>query len=160
MLSQTEQTTPVQTQEVKKHKVHIGNFGNGRYSPAMEEVYKDTQRLFGFNSVQAHVTAAQVGRDAGQLANQKVKLSYGAAVGKDLKMGLKELTKAVRVSCTWALSIAYIASELDTLRKQGLIIGEDEGSEYASVNKSLQASVDNACELVEPMTEQEIAAKK
>lgn len=159
MTTQTVQTTPTQA-VVKIHKIHIGNFGNGRYSPAMEEIYKDTQRLFGFTPIQSHVTAAQVGRDAGQLANQRVTLAYGKASGKDSKMGLKEVTKAVKVNSTWALAIAYIASELDSLRKQGLICGEDEGSQYATINPRLQTAVDDACEGIEAMTEQEIVSAR
>lgn len=135
----------------KKHKVVLGAFGNGRYSPAMEEVYKDTIRLLGFSEAQAHVVAAQVGRDAGQLNNQKVKsVSIGKSVSKDGKIGLKEVVDSMKVTCTWALSIASICSQLDATRKMGLVVND------VTVVDRLLLEVDAAAERIEAISKEEM----
>lgn len=136
----------------KKTKVVFGNFGNGRYSPAMAEVYKDTQRLLSFTEGQAHAVAAQVGRDAGQLGNQNVKLAFGSISGKDKKIGLKEITSSLKVTCTPALSIARICTELDATRKIGLIV-PDSGFSIAPL---LQDWVDEASEKLEGVSKDEM----
>lgn len=122
----------------KTTKVVFGNFGNGRYSPAMEEVYKDTIRLLSFSESQAHATAAQVGRDAGQIDNQKVKLGYGKIGGKDNKIGLKAVSDSVKVNCTWALSIARICVDLEALKKIGATC------DNVTLTENIQSQCDDA----------------
>lgn len=142
----------------KIHKIHVGNFGNGRYSPAMEEVYKDTQRLFGLTDIQAHIVAAQVGRDAGQLNNAKVSKLKVSSASKDGKVGLKEVVDAVKVTSTFALTICHLCAELDKLRKAGLLIGSEEGAAFANLRPNIQKWIEEATENVEAMSVQEIAA--
>ena len=114
---ETQNVSPL-AEAVKKHKAVLGVFGNGRFSPAMNEVFKDTQRLFGFTGVQAHVTALRIGVDAGALNASQVKLSY-----KDSKtQSLREITEAVKMEHrSWAITIGYLCAEIDKLRKKGLI---------------------------------------
>ena len=105
-------------------KIQIGQFGNGRYSPAMAELYHDSQRLLGFTPEQAHVTACRLGIDAGQLNSSKVTLSYGKSTDKEGRRTLKEITKGVKLVNTWAMSVGAVCSQLDDARKNGLIVND------------------------------------
>lgn len=119
---ETTQAKP-QTQD-KQQQIVLGAFGNGRYSPAMHELFNDSQRLLGFTPEQAHVTATRLGIDAGQLLNSKVTLAFGRTTNKDGHRTLKEITKAVRVPNSWAMSIGTICAQLDETRKQGLVVND------------------------------------
>lgn len=133
--------------EKQRVKVTLGAFGDGKYSPAMKEVYKDSQRLLGFSKIQAHVTARQLGVDAGQLNAGKVKIAYGKSINKDGFRTLREITQAMKIRNTWAMSIGYILSELDVLRKQGLECVEN------SLNKDMLQFVTDAASRVEVIGE-------
>jgi hypothetical protein len=148
----TQSVSEVVANVIKKHKVVLGDFGKGRFSPAMDEVYKDTQRLLGFDETFAHATAAQVGRDAGQLNNQAVKLSFGKSLSKDGKIGLKEVASTVKVGCTWALSIASICAQLDQTRKMGLIVND------VTVVDTILSQVEDAAARLEPISKTEMEA--
>lgn len=138
-------TAPTQTQNTadKKTLVTIGDFGNGRYSPAMGELYRDSQRLLGFNELQAHVTAARLGIDAGQLSAGKVTISFGKSVSKDGKRTLKEVTKGMKLSNSWAMSIGAVCSQLDDARKQGLEVVE------CTMAKEIMAFVNDSANRIE-----------
>lgn len=133
----TETVAPIQ-----KHKVNLGSFGNGRYSQAMSELFKDCQRLFEFTPQQAHVTAERLGVDAGQLLAASAKLKYGS-LSKDGMRSLKEVTKAVKVKESWAMTVGYLCAEIDDLRKQGLIVKDIE------IDPLIMESVDIAASRVE-----------
>lgn len=114
-LENTTQAQPVKTQ------VELGEFGNGRYSPIMEELFRDTQRLLQFTETQAHATSARLGIDLGRLQVAKVKgIAYGKSVNNDGFRSIREMTQAVKVKDSWAIAIAFICAGLDALRKQGL----------------------------------------
>lgn len=141
-------TTNTQSNEVNapatpeadtRKEIILGDFGNGRYSPVMEELFSDVQRLLGFSPEQAHATALRIGIDAGQLQSLKVeKLKFGAKVSKDGRRTLKEVTQAGKFLNSWAMSIGAICSQLDETRKQGLVLVEATVSEHLLefVNKS------------------------
>lgn len=131
------------TETVKKTQVKLGDFGNGRFSPAMEELYKDSQRLLGFSQYQAHVTALRIGVDAGQLMNSPVKLAYGKSLSKDGKRTLKEVVKGVKCTNSWAMSIGAICSQLDEARANGLEVVE------CTVNDHLLSFVNEAASKIE-----------
>lgn len=116
----TVQDSPVTVKA--KTLITLGSFGDGRYSPAMKELYGDAKRLLGFTEVQAHVTAVRLGVDAGQLGAGKVELSYGKSVNGDGKRTLREITKGMKVTNSWALSIGSVCAQLDEARKSGLIV--------------------------------------
>lgn len=125
-------------------KVVLGNFGNGRYSPAMGELYKDSQRLLGFSEEQAHVTAVRLGVDVGQAFREsKVNIGYGKTLSKDGKRNLKEIVKAVKLTNSWAMSIGAICSQLDDIRKQGLVVND------CTVTKEILSFVDDAAARIE-----------
>lgn len=107
-----------------KQQDTIGHFGHGTYSPAMKEVFQDTQRLLGFNCKEAHVTATRFGVDAGQLNKGSIKVSLGKSLNKERMRTLKGTIASVRVNTTWALDIATICVQLDEARKNGLEIVE------------------------------------
>lgn len=116
--STTETSAPI---PVRKHKAVLGQFGDGRYSQAMKEVFQDSQRLFGFTPLQAHAIGERLGVDAGQLQSASVRLKYGSLT-KDGKRSLKEVTKAIKVTESWALTVGFLCAGIDDLRKQGLVV--------------------------------------
>jgi len=120
-----------------KPTVSIGEFGHGRYSATMAELYRDSQRLLGFSKGQAHVTASRLGIDLGRLSAGKVDVTLGKSVSKDGQRTLKE-TCSVKAPNSWAMSIGYICVALDALRKQGLEPVEN------TVNNSLMEFVNDA----------------
>lgn len=115
----------------------LGEFGNGRYSPVMSELYRDTQRLLGFSKEQAHVTSERLGIDLGRLSAAKAEITYGKKVDKDGYRTVREAAKA-KLPNSWALSIAVICTGLDTLRAEGLDAVEN------SVSKELLEFVNSA----------------
>ncbi len=119
--TQNQSTTTVAKRKVKIDSKVAGMFGNGRLSPAMEELFKDSIRLLGFNELQAYATAEQFGKDFGQaLADGKVTVKYGNKVDKAGKMTLKEVTETLKVVAKWTLNIGSVCSQLDAARKVGL----------------------------------------
>lgn len=138
--------TTIENTTAKTHKVVLGNFGNGRYTPVMEELYADTQRLLGFSKEQAHVTAVRIGVDAGQLQSLKVEgLKYGKTISKDGRRTLKEVVKAGKLVNSWAMSIGHICSSIDELRKQGLEVVE------LTIHNDLLNFVNEAVKRIEPV---------
>lgn len=105
-------------------KTVLGNFGNGRYSPVMGELYKDCQRLLGFSKQQAHVTAARLGIDLGRMSSVQAKVSIGQKLSKDGYRTVKEVA-SLKMPDSWAMSAAVICNGLDELRKQGLVCTEN-----------------------------------
>lgn len=143
MSTNTQVAEETSTQTETKRKVLLGIFGNGRYSPAMLELYRDSQRLLKFTKEQAHVTAARLGIDAGQLQSEQVTLKYGRTANKDGLRTLKEVTKGMKLHNSWAMSIGSICSQLDETRKQGLVVVE------CTIEKSLLDAVDNAASKIQ-----------
>lgn len=112
------------TTEVKSTKIELGNFGNGRFSPAMKELYDDSQRLLSFTKEQAHAVARQIGVDAGNLLKGSVTLKYGSSVSKTGTMTLKEVTESLKMNATPAMNVGSVCSQLDKARKVGLVVKE------------------------------------
>ena len=129
-------------------KITVGEFGNGRYSNVMAELYRDSQRLLGFSEQQAHVTATRLGIDIGRLASGSADVSFGKSVNKDGYRTVKEVC-SLKLPNSWAMSIAVICNGLDSLRKQGLDAIEN------SVNEQLMDYVNNACKV---FTSEEVAS--
>lgn len=133
-----------QTEAAKPAKsiVELGNFGNGRYSPVMSELYGDTQRLLGFNKHQAHVTSARLGIDLGRLGAGKAAVTFGKTTNKDGYRTVREVC-SVKLPNSWALSVAVVCNGLDTLRKQGLQVVEN------TIHDSLLEYVNEAAARIE-----------
>jgi hypothetical protein len=131
------QTTTLESSTQTPIKPAIGEFGHGRYSATMAELFRDSQRLLGFSEAQAHVTASRLGIDLGRLSSGKVDVTLGKSVSKDGQRTLKE-TCSVKAPNSWAMSIGYICVALDALRKQGLEPVEN------TVNNSLMEFVNDA----------------
>jgi hypothetical protein len=136
---QTMETTQTQQTEQVKEQVKLGEFGNGRYSPVMRELFGDTKRLLGFSDSQAHATAARLGIDLGRLTSGEARVNYGKTVSKDGYRTVREAC-SVKMPNSWALSIAVICNGLDDLRKQGLEVGEN------TIKDNLMEFVSNAAE--------------
>ena len=102
-----------------ENTIEVGAFGNGRYSPVMSELYRDTQRLLGLTKEQAHTVSERLGIDLGRLATAKAEITYGKKVDKDGYRTVREVAK-IKMPNSWALSIAVICTGLDQLRNEGL----------------------------------------
>lgn len=116
--------TTTENQSIKAPKIVLGEFGNGRFSPAMGELYDDSQRLLSFTKEQAHVVARQIGVDAGNLLKGQVTIKYGASVSKTGQMTLKEVTDTVKMNATPAMNVGSVCSQLDKARKVGLKVND------------------------------------
>lgn len=134
-------------QLTRKTKVVIGEFGNGRHSPAMREVYAACLDYFDLSEQEAHAVAKQMGCDAGQLNNQKVGVKVGAVKGKDMKMTLTEVDAKCKVYATWALQIAHLCQALYALTKHGLVVGSNK------LAKELQEAATDASKSLEPVSQ-------
>jgi len=130
-------------------KINIGEFGNGRYSNVMAELFRDSQRLLGFSPEQAHVTATRLGIDIGRLSSGSADVTFGKSVNKDGYRTVKEVC-SLKLPNSWAMSVAVICNGLDNLRKQGLDPVEN------SVNEQILEFVNNATKVfaAEPVAEQ------
>lgn len=102
----------------------FGEFGNGRYSKVMAELYGDTQRLLGFGKGQAHTVATRLGVDLGKLQTAEAKVTYGKSVSKDGYRTVKEVA-GIKVIESFAITCAALCAGLDALRKQGLMTVEN-----------------------------------
>lgn len=120
-----------------ENKIVLGEFGNGRFSPAMLELFKDSQRLLSFTELQAHVVARQIGVDAGNLLKGQVTLKYGSSVSKTGTMTLKEVTESLKMNATPAMNVGSVCSQLDKARKVGLVVND------CSMDKNIMLWIDD-----------------
>ena len=148
-VNQSQQQNEVSKPKITK--VKFGAFGDGRYSPAMGELYRDTQRLLGFTKAQAHVTATRLGVDCGALNASQVTVQFGKTMNKEGFRTLKEITKGVKVPNSWALSLGATCRILDEAREQGALIGGKNAT--VEVAPKLMEFVDKYAATVESIDE-------
>lgn len=113
------QTTTAETSTTNTSK--IGQFGNGRYSMAMSELFKDSQRYLGITETQADRLARSFGAEYGramQDSTAKVKLGK---LNKNGVITLGESVKGVKTVMTHAISVAKLVS----LVNEGIPYGLD-----------------------------------
>lgn len=143
------EASEIAKQLTRKTKVVIGEFGNGRHSPAMREVYSACINYFNMSELKAHTVARQMGCDAGQLNNQKVGVKVGAAKGKDMKMSLSEVDAKCKVNATWSLQITHLCQALYALTKHGLFVGDGN-----DITPELMKEVTDASKTLEPVSQE------
>lgn len=98
-------TQPVTRSKVVKHKP---DFGNGRYTPLMEEIYRDSQGVFGLSEAKAEKLSKQIASDFGAvMSSVSFNLSavkMGSKLSKDGKLTIGEAASKVKnVTITNAL---------------------------------------------------------
>lgn len=82
------------------------SFGSGRYSPLMESIYKDAQKVFKLTPKQAEKIARQVGSDFGAaMASCQATASISRKLGKDGGVTLKDAAKVKLNAITNALFV-------------------------------------------------------
>ena len=118
---QTNTETP--TQEV--HAQVKVDFGDGRYSKVMTELYGDAQRLLGLSSKQAEKAARQYGVDLGRyFASAQVEgINVGNAKKSknwDGQVTLKEAVTKVKGHLTHALCVAKLCAMLQDAKTYGI----------------------------------------
>lgn len=79
------------------------DFGNGRYSTAMKELYQDSQRLLGLSPEHAKKLAEVFGSDLGRYA-PKIEFKFGRK-SKDGKITIRELSKMKDLTITNSISL-------------------------------------------------------
>lgn len=98
------------TIEVRGDRV---NLGQGRYSAAMAELYKDSKRVLGLTDAQAHRLAISFGADLGRFTSKAhAEVKIGRPTQKDKFVTLREALKVKNVPLTHALCLARIVQEL------------------------------------------------
>ncbi len=102
------QTTTTETPTTK-----LGQFGNGRYSAAMGELFKDSQRYLGITETQADRLAKSFGAEYGRvMQNSEAKVKLGK-VNKNGAITLGESVKGVKTVMTHAIAIAKIVATIN-----------------------------------------------
>jgi len=79
-------------------------FGDGRYSQVMKELFQDSQRLLGLSQDHAEKLAKSFGADLGRYA-PKIEIKYGR-VTKDGKMTLREASIIKGLTVTYPIALA------------------------------------------------------
>lgn len=102
----SQETLEKPAQKEKSTETMKPNFGNGRYSPEMERLYVEMQKLFGIPEKKAEKIARQIGSDFGALMKNSVaEISVGKAT-KDGKASIGEtVSKLKGVTVTHPLAI-------------------------------------------------------
>lgn len=104
-------------------KVEPPNFGDGRYSLAMKEVYQDGMRIFAFQSSIAEKIARQFGSDFGAYMREAiVEAKIGKSLSKDGKLTLAETSKVKGCTATPAISIARAIDYCNNALKFGVSV--------------------------------------
>lgn len=97
------------------------NFGNGRYSAVMEELYKDLQRIFVIPADKAEKVVRQFGSDFGAaMAAQPVSVKYGKKLSDDGKLTLAESCRAKGITATNSIMIARACDWVNTCKQFGV----------------------------------------
>ena len=110
----TQQSPAVTTQENEVTEI---NFGNGRYSPLMQSVFKNSQKVFGLNAKQAEKLARQCGSDFGAaMASCQANATIARKLGKDGGVTLKDAAKVKLNKITDAL---FVVRSLDFAAEAG-----------------------------------------
>jgi len=88
-------------------KAKVIDFGNGRYSQAMKELFGDSQRLLGITEKQAEKLARSFGAELGRY-NLHSKISFGKYSAKSNQITLKESASLKGLVVTYPISMAKL----------------------------------------------------
>ena len=100
------------------------NFGNGRFSPQMEELFDKSQDLLGFTPTQAERFARQAANDAGAvLKNAPAAFKVGTVNAKSNTASISDAAKVKSVTLTYALNIVRALQWIDDAGKNGISYG-------------------------------------
>jgi hypothetical protein len=103
----------------------IDDFGNGRYSAVMEDVFESCKTLFKCEPAHAAAIARQVGSDLGKYMPPVTGVKFGK-LSKDSKVSLKDLTAAVKgVTLTYALHVYRTIRWMDDAFDYGISRNSD-----------------------------------
>lgn len=109
---------------VKQGEVETGlrpDFGQGRYSPLMDEVYDDAQTIFQLSPQTSEKLAKAVARELGAiLANQPVEVKLGKT-NKDGKLTISEACKVKNVTMTYPIFALKALNYANEAGKNGFI---------------------------------------
>lgn len=97
-------------------------FGEGRYSSCMKELYNDSKRLLGLGHTQAVKLAHSFGVELGR-HNAKSEIKFGKAT-KEGKMTLRESATIKGVTVTYTISMAKLCVMIQELRTYGVVESE------------------------------------
>jgi len=107
--------------QVEKTQEKEYSFGNGRYSKAASEFWKDLQRLFKISPDASEKITQHWMRDFGAaMKNQEVSVTVTGKPGKEGELTLKEAAKA-KVIATYPISMMRLCAYLDEALRFGLL---------------------------------------
>ncbi len=114
-------TTQTEVKPQESKQVEIGNFGNGRYSKVMSELFRDANNyLSDIDPAKADRLCRSFGAELGRLQAAEVKEIKFGKLGKNGDINLREVCDSIKVIASPAISIAKILSILDDARKHGM----------------------------------------
>ena len=125
MPSDTNTVQTPQTSTIQETKPKQPEFGSGRYSIAMKEVYQDGIRIFRFSPEVAEKVARQFGSDFGAyMRDSVVETKIGKSINKDGKLTLAEASKVKGCTATNAILIARAIDYCNNALKFGVSVRE------------------------------------
>ena len=113
------------------------NFGNGRYSALMTEIFKNVQTVFKIEPAHAEKVARQVGSDFGAATQNAVVSASLGKVNKDGKLTLAEASKVKGVTLTNSLFIMYALQWVANAGGFGISYGFTTWTPTAALQKAL-----------------------
>lgn len=113
------------------------DFGNGRYSPLMEEVYNDAQVVFGITPVQAEKLARGIATELGAImASAPVEVRLGK-LSKDGKLTIAEASKLKGFTLTYNIAALRALHYAGDAGKHGFSFGATKWRTAGSLAKML-----------------------
>lgn len=121
MSAQTINTTTIQTEQ-QEAEVKV-SFGDGRFSPAMEEMYKDMISLLGIEPKKAEKIARQFGSDFGAAMRNAPATAKVGKVDAKGRVTLADAGKLKGVIVTKPMSIKHALQWIDECDKHEISLG-------------------------------------
>jgi|ERR1044071_7274794 hypothetical protein len=94
------------------------SFGDGKYSSAMKELFKDAQRLLSLNATDAEKLARAYGAELGRY-NLNSKITFGKYSAKSNSITLKESASLKGLVVTYPIALAKLCINLQECRSFG-----------------------------------------
>ena len=131
-------STATATPEVKSTSAKIAiDFGNGRYSALMTEVFDDAQKVLQVDEKTAEKIARQVSSDLGAIMSGAVVKVKVGSINKDGKITLSEAAKLKNVTMTDSLLILKALSYAAEAGKNGFLYARTQWKANEDLTKAI-----------------------
>ena len=119
-------TTTIEQSATNKQATQEVSFGNGRYSPMMQEAFKDIKRVFKLEDNHAERIARQIGSDYGAAEQRGIVTGKLGKANKDNLVTVATSSKVKGVHLTPALTVLYAIQFANEAGKYGFVAGTTE----------------------------------